>query len=216
MGRPVSKRFFGTGAGNQIRVRAKIGANAEGDGYIIRQRTSNKYQVKVGANTGVCQLVDKANGALAANEMTITVLNDASASHRVKKLFNRVAKLFNNTIQPWTFTTSGVDAKVDVPEATDLAITAQPVNRTGIGAGATTFAVTATATPAETITYQWQISTDSGATWSNLANGGVYTTATTATLNISSGTGLAGRQYRCVVSSATAASVTSAAATLIS
>ncbi len=47
------------------------------------------------------------------------------------------------------------------------------------------------------VTYQWQISVANGA-YTNVANGGVYSGATTATLAISSVTGLNGNKYRCV------------------
>ena len=86
MGRPLNKRYFGSGAGNQIKVRAKIGANAEGDGVIVSQRGSKKFKVTVGANTGDCFLVDKADGALGANEMSITVLTDAGQLVRATKI----------------------------------------------------------------------------------------------------------------------------------
>ena len=93
-----------------------------------------------------------------------------------------------------------------------LAFTAQPLARSVAAPAAATFTVVATATPNETITYQWQIST--GGAYSNITNAGVYTTATTATLNISNVTGLNGNRYRCVISSATSASKNSAAAVL--
>ena len=115
MGRPLPKKFFGTGAGS-IRVRAKIGTNAEGDGHIIRQRSSNKFEVQVGANKGVCKLVTKANGALVAGDMTISVLDDAGVVRRVKKVLNRVVILENNVRGPWTFTTNASDKKVEIEE----------------------------------------------------------------------------------------------------
>lgn len=81
-----------------------------------------------------------------------------------------------------------------------LAFTTQPVTKSVAAPAATTFVVVATATPSETITYQWQLST--GGVYTNIVNGGVYSTATTATLNISNTTGLSGNRYRCVISSA--------------
>jgi hypothetical protein len=53
------------------------------------------------------------------------------------------------------------------------------------------------------VTYQWQLSTNAGATWGNLTNTGVYSTVTTATLNISSVSGLHSNQYRCVATQVT-------------
>lgn len=64
-----------------------------------------------------------------------------------------------------------------------------------------------------TTTYQWQVSTDSGETWSNLSNAGVYSGVTTVTLSISDNSGLGGYQYRCVATNA-AGSTNSDAATL--
>lgn len=52
--------------------------------------------------------------------------------------------------------------------------------------------------------YQWQVSTNGGTTWNNIANGGVYSTATTATLNITGATaGMNNYQYRCAVTNTT-------------
>ncbi len=74
------------------------------------------------------------------------------------------------------------------------------------------FSVSATGA---SLTYQWQVSTNSGSTWSNISNTGVYSTATTATLNITGATsGMNSYQYRCVVSGSCSPSATSSAATI--
>src|ERR1035437_7738307 len=100
---------------------------------------------------------------------------------------------------------------------TASAITSQPVDATicvppaGSGTVGTSFSVTAT----NATSYQWQVSTDGGATWNNVVNGGVYSSATSSTLIITDGTGLNGYQYRCIVDGAApCAAATSAAATL--
>jgi len=64
---------------------------------------------------------------------------------------------------------------------TPIAITAQPVNATVCTDKVATFSVTATGTAP---TYQWQVSTDAGNTFTNITNGGVYSGATTNTLTI--------------------------------
>ena len=97
MGRPVNKKFFGwladaddtryAPASNEtffnITTNVKVGSNSDTDeGYILRQRSSNKFLVndtKAGTKTrparsgtgkvGICTLVDKAVGSLADNEM---------------------------------------------------------------------------------------------------------------------------------------------------
>lgn len=99
MGRPINKRYFGSG--NQIKVRAKIGNNAEGDGFIVSQRSTNKFKVTVGANTGICKVVNKSNGELAANEMIINVMTDGGIMQQATKLYNRVAIVEGNHKVKW-------------------------------------------------------------------------------------------------------------------
>jgi hypothetical protein len=78
------------------------------------------------------------------------------------------------------------------------AITAQPVAGSTICAGqntSLTLAATGTA-----ISYQWQISTDIGATYTNLINGPVYSNVGTATLNITAAiASMNTYRYRCVI-----------------
>jgi len=79
-----------------------------------------------------------------------------------------------------------------------IKISTQPASKT-VASGATTFAVVAASEPAGvTLAYQWQISVSNGA-WTNISNAGVYSTATTATLNISDVAGLNGNRYRAVI-----------------
>lgn len=93
-------------------------------------------------------------------------------------------------------------------------VTTPPANRTVCAGGNTTFTVTAA--PATGNTYQWQVSTDNGGTYANVANGGVYSGATTATLTLTGvTTTMNGYRYRVVINGQCPPSpVTSAAATL--
>lgn len=78
-------------------------------------------------------------------------------------------------------------------------ISSQPANTTVCAPTATSFNVTASGT---SLTYQWQLSTNGGTTWTNLSNTSPYSTVTTSTLNISpTSIGLNGNQYRCVINS---------------
>jgi len=62
-------------------------------------------------------------------------------------------------------------------------------------------------------TYQWQVSTDSGASWSNLANNGTYAGATSRTLTVSGATaGLSGYLYRYSVTDSSGTSTSNSAA----
>ena len=83
----------------------------------------------------------------------------------------------------------------------EFAVTTQPSASTVTAPAAATFTVVVSV-PAGA-TYQWQQKTGSAA-YANISNGGVYSTATTATLNISNSTGLNGVKYRCVVTNAAA------------
>lgn len=79
-------------------------------------------------------------------------------------------------------------------------ISSQPLNSVICAGTTTSFSVTATGA---SLTYQWQESTNSGGSWTNIANGGVYSGATTINLTL---TGVLANmntyQYRCVISSA--------------
>lgn len=80
-----------------------------------------------------------------------------------------------------------------------FSIITQPAVVTAIAPHATSFSVTI----AGATTYQWQVKIGAAA-YVNIANAGVYTTATTATLNISDPTGLTGNLYRVICGNGTA------------
>lgn len=63
------------------------------------------------------------------------------------------------------------------------------------------------------LTYQWQISTNQGNSWTNLTNAGVYSGVTTAAISISSVNGLGGNWYRVQATNALA-TITSTVAIL--
>jgi extracellular elastinolytic metalloproteinase len=88
-------------------------------------------------------------------------------------------------------------------------ISAQPQNVSVCAGGSTTFSVTATVNTGATPTYQWQVSTDGGATYSNIAGA----TSSTYTLNGIT-IGMNNNRYRCVVSGKCATSVNSNGAIL--
>ncbi|MBQ6772262.1 MAG: hypothetical protein IJP44_14960, partial [Bacteroidales bacterium] len=77
-------------------------------------------------------------------------------------------------------------------------ITSQPSNQTVVMEESTTFSI---ATTGPTSGFQWQVSQDGGASWSNVAAGEHYANPNTNTLSVNNVTiGMNGYRYRCVVS----------------
>lgn len=77
-------------------------------------------------------------------------------------------------------------------------ISTQPSDVTAEAADNVTFNVVATGS---SLSYQWEESQDSGNTWSNVSNGGLFSGTTTNSLSITGITsGMNGYQYRCEVS----------------
>ena len=96
-----------------------------------------------------------------------------------------------------------------------ITITTQPSDDESATGEAVTFSVAASTTPSGgTLSYQWQLSTDDGASFDDVTEAGVYSDVDTDILAISDNTGLDGNQYRCVVSVTGGADVNSDAATL--
>jgi Secretion system C-terminal sorting domain len=110
-------------------------------------------------------------------------------------------------------TTVFVDTKLGVyytSPCTAPGITTSPTSATTCINNNTSFSIVATGSAS--LTYQWQV--NSGAGFSNISNGGVYSNATTATLNITGAAAtMNGYQYRCVVTNA-CGNITSNSATL--
>lgn len=91
-------------------------------------------------------------------------------------------------------------------------ITANPANFTTNNGGNASFTVTGSNTPTS---YTWQVSTDGGGTWTTIVNGGVYSNATTATLNITGATlAMNGYLYHASATNACGTSAYSTNATL--
>lgn len=117
----------------------------------------------------------------------------------------------------WAYESSSNLSKItafnhyDFATGTAPSITSHPGNATVNSPVTATFSVSATGTG--TLTYQWQRSTNSGGSWSDIsaATSSSYTTPATT---VSGGSANNGDQYRCVVTGDTSPSATSNAATL--
>ncbi|MBP9848351.1 MAG: fibronectin type III domain-containing protein, partial [Flavobacterium sp.] len=144
--------------------------------------TGVSYQWQVSTDNGASW--NNIEGATAAT-LSLTAV-EASAQYQVVV----------TGVAPCAVVTSNVAALT----VNSAAIAQNPVNFTACneGANTATFSVTTTG---EVTGYQWQVNEGSG--WSNIANGGIYADATSATLSLS-GVALAnnGWQFRCVVNEA--------------
>jgi hypothetical protein len=91
-------------------------------------------------------------------------------------------------------------------------ITSNPTSSTVCSGSPDSFQVSATGT---SLTYQWQLSTNGGATWNNVPASSPYSGTTTNKLRINpTAAGMNGYLYRCVVSGTCTPSATSTSATL--
>lgn len=100
----------------------------------------------------------------------------------------------------------------EIAALTAPVVTTQPPSHSIAVDGSIVFSVAATGNPSPTV--QWQRSTDGGANWSDLANGGVFSGATTATLRVTKATvAMNGHRFRAIVTNSVA-SVASNAGTL--
>ena len=119
---------------------------------------------------------------------------------------------FTASVTPCTSPARTVVVTVNQPTTLNAAL---PANQTICTDKVATFTVAVTAGTGPH-SYQWQVSTNNGNTFTNVTNGGVYSGATTATLTITAPpVSMSGYVYRCIVSGAApCAAQTSRAATL--
>jgi glucose/arabinose dehydrogenase len=106
---------------------------------------------------------------------------------------------------------AGTIAKIAATPAAPV-ITAQPATTIAAGGASVSFSVAATGTPVPA--YPWQISTNGGATWTDLTNTTPYAGVTTATLTITPASAAGNALYRSVITNS-AGTVASIAAALV-
>ncbi|MEI6862255.1 MAG: peptidylprolyl isomerase, partial [Verrucomicrobiota bacterium] len=155
---------------------------------------------KTGATTGRISMLDNTLGALT---LTASFTGSSSGTAQV------TAGAFPGSSQSANFIAYAI-----LSEPVEPGFALMPADKTVVAGQVATFSVSATGTGP--LTHQWQVSTNGGATFSNLTNTNGAAGATTATLSITTKAGagdFGGNQYRCVVTNAAAAK-TSHAATL--
>ncbi|MFN5031167.1 MAG: T9SS type A sorting domain-containing protein [Flavobacteriia bacterium] len=88
---------------------------------------------------------------------------------------------------------------VEMTVASPISITGNPVSDTVYNqVGNASFGISSNTTIG--VTYQWQVSTNGGSTWSNISNGGYYSGVSSSTLQVVNPiTGMSTYLYRCVL-----------------
>lgn len=138
MGRPIAKRFFGTGATQgDIRCRFKA-AGTEYNGYVVKQRGSKKFTVTDGTVTATCLLTNKADTTLANLEMTVKGRLDSTTVGFVSKIAGRKCTLVDTSgavigAGPWKFGSSLTDGFIQLEESGGMAADAERGNATVVG-----------------------------------------------------------------------------------
>jgi sugar lactone lactonase YvrE/thiol-disulfide isomerase/thioredoxin len=163
-----------------------------------------QWQVSTDGGTTWASLTDTAPyGGTATGTLTITGATAAMRGWQYRCLASNSVQ--NNVVS------NAAALTVSAPPA----FTVQPTDQTVIVGRNTSFAVTASGTP--TPTYQWQVSTDGGNTWTILTEAAPYGGTATATLTITGVTAaMNGLQYQCLASNLPQSNVASNTATLFS
>lgn len=119
----------------------------------------------------------------------------------------RSGRVLNETLVAMGSMTGDNDTVAPNPVIT---IGTQPVNDSVTSPAAAQYVVVASATRGAALSFQWQVSADSGATFTNV------TGATTATLDVEDGDAeyVTGNEFRVIVSAVGATAVTSSEVTL--
>jgi len=102
-----------------IHCRVRIGENPETDGTILRQKSSKKFLVTDGKNTGICIVSDLDDNSLVANTMTLSIEKGDGTLQRVEYLSNKFALGFDKS--RYIITGAKTDAHENATVLTDEA-----------------------------------------------------------------------------------------------
>ena len=165
-------------------------------GYEGLNPALNGGQLQVNAANGMIFIAwASISGASVGNSNLIT-LNFTALSGTSGMNWNTVYCEYANP-QGVTIPASYNNGNVSVGDLS-FTITQQPTNHTVTMEESTTFSV---ATSGPTSGYQWQVSQNGGASWSNITSGGHYANPTTTTLSVNNvDLEMNGYRYRCVIS----------------
>ncbi len=142
-----------------------------------------------------------ANGTSTANPTSTGLIVNTNGIYYVRA--------YNTATSCWS-TASLASSNIIINTPPAITTQPQPFRTISVGTN-TTFSIAAN----NANSYQWEVSTNGGANWASLTNGGVYSGVTTTTLTITGATlGMDGYQYRCLAIASPCADATSNAGLL--
>jgi sugar lactone lactonase YvrE len=186
-------------------------------GYIVNNASTGAFLIKLNAgSSGTTNTADiYVDGGLVG---TIAIPNTGSSGTYQDSATLSISTLAAGThgvLLKASSGSCGVNTIIITSDATAApAFTTQPAGQTVAAGGTATFMAAASGNPAPT--YQWQLSTAGGNTWTNLTEAAPYSGTATATLTITSATmAMNGYQYQCQASNSVRSNVASNTASLI-
>jgi hypothetical protein len=125
------------------------------------------------------------------NNGKLTGLGNTGSTYAVNTTNTYYVQARNNTTLCWSANSGSVLVTINSP----VTFSPQPTNQVGTVGGTVTFSLTASGTGISS--YQWQVSTNGGGSWSNVSTGTGGTTNSYTTPTLTSA--MSGYQYKCIV-----------------
>ena len=191
---------------------ATMTAVSSGTSYSLTEKPAFVTTESAGTANGIHGNITKVHGVdtaeVAAERQNGTPVAHAGWIRTTTGSGGRAGRVFNEVLVAMGSITG--DLEDVVMQDLNIVISVQPADLEVASGAEASFSVTAATVPTGgTITYLWQVSTDSGDTWGTASG-----TSNEATYTIASASGEDGYQYRCVLSATGATNVTSSVATL--
>lgn len=181
---PVASNFtlnIGVGVNTNTKVLAVFDGNQAANTLLV---SVNGGSTATQNGITISNITINANGNVIADVATTCTATNTTFSFTVTDNFNKTST-----------------ASLTINVLAGPTITTQPTNKATCDATTITFPIVVTGVG---FSYQWQVSTDGGATFNNISNGVIYTGATSDTLKVLANSALNAYKYKCSISSACA------------